>query len=121
MSFDQKVQLSIIILLTGLVIVFVMLIFLTYIIKGYSAVIKNIQKNDKTNPIPNAAPVVQSLSAPVPSVEAGIPEETIAAIAAAVYSLYGPSAGKITSIRRAVCPRQSSWKMAGLLENTRPF
>ncbi|NLG92854.1 MAG: OadG family protein [Clostridiales bacterium] len=121
MSLDQKVQLSLIVLLTGLVIVFVMLIFLTFIIKGYSAVIKNIQPNAKADPVPKSVPAVQKASAPVPSVEAGIPEETVAAIAAAVYAMYGSSAGKIKSIRRAAQPGRSLWRMAGLLENTRPF
>ena len=121
MNFDQKVQLSIIVLLTGLVIVFVMLIFLTYLIKGYSAIIKNIHPDEKTKNIPKAAPAVQKAFVPVPSVEAGIPEETVAVIAAAVYAMYGASAGKVKSIRRAVQPGRSSWKMAGLLENTRPF
>lgn len=125
MSLDQKVQLSIIILLTGLVIVFAMLIFLTFVIKGYGAVVRSLQpnQNDQQN---NIAPVTPSASpaaipAAVASVQDGISEETVAAISAAVYFLYGASAGKVTSIRRAVQPNRSAWGMTGLLESTRPF
>ena len=125
MSLDQKIQLSIIILLTGLVIVFVMLIFLTYVIKGYGAAIRALQPNqkDQQNDIAPATPSVRPAVAPaaVPTVQAGISEETVAAISAAVYYLYGASAGKVTSIRHAAQPSRSIWGMAGLLESTRPF
>ena len=59
-------------------------------------------------------------AAPQPAAEAGIPEEVVAAIAAAVCCLE-PGAC-VRSVRRA--KRQdsrSTWKTAGLLENTRPF
>lgn len=125
MSLDQKVQLSIIILLTGLVIVFVMLIFLTFVIKGYGAVVRSLQPNQKDQQN-NIAPVTPSvspaaISAAVPTVQAGISEETVAAISAAVYVLYGASAGQVTNIRRAAQPSRSAWGMASLLESTRPF
>lgn len=125
MSLDQKIQLSIIILLTGLVIVFVMLIFLTYVIKGYGAVVRSLQSNqedhrDSVQPVAVTSPSA-FIPAAVQSVQAGISEETVAAISAAVYVLYGASAGKVTSIRRAAQPNRSAWGMAGLLESTRPF
>lgn len=119
MSLDQKIQLSVIVLLTGLVIVFIVLIFLTYIIKGYGRVLSGLQTNSdgkKEISEPLAAAPLQSLS-----VQGGIPEETIAAISAAVYALYGTSAGRVTGIRRSSQPNRSAWGMAGLLENTRPF
>lgn len=126
MSLEQKIQLSVVIILTGMVIVFVMLIFLTYLIKGYGAVVRKLQASlgaqngtqNKEKPL-LATPV--SHAKPVPAVEAGIPGEVIAAISAAVYMTYGASVGNVTSIRRAAQPARSAWGMAGLLENTRPF
>lgn len=122
MSLEQKVQLSVVIILTGMVIVFAMLIFLTYLIKGYGAVVRKLQASlgsqNTEKPIV-AAPV--AYAKPVPAVEAGIPGEVVAAISAAVYMTYGASAGNVTSIRRAAQPARSAWSMAGLLENTRPF
>nr|WP_319488461.1 OadG family protein [uncultured Caproiciproducens sp.] len=125
MSLEQKIQLSIIILLTGIVIVFSMLIFLTFVIKGYGAVVKKLQSNhedhkDSVQPVVSPSPSAL-IPVSVQSVQTGISEETVAAISAAVYTLYGTSAGKVTSIRRAAQPNRSAWGMAGLLENTRPF
>ena len=51
--------------------------------------------------------------------ENGISPEVVAAIAAAVACIY-PGA-QIASLRRAPVKPQSAWRMAGLLENTRPF
>ena len=128
MSLEQKVQLSVIVTLTGLVVVFVMLIFLTNVIKGYGAIVRGIQ--GKT-PIKNAVQAASSAktftpaekSAPVasPAIQEGISEELVAAISAAVYTMYGTSVNTITSIRRATRPNRSEWGMAGLLRNTRPF
>ncbi len=119
MSLDQKIQLSVIVLLTGLVIVFIVLIFLTYLIKGYGRVLSGLQTNSndkkKTSAPLAAAPVQLS------SVQAGISEETVAVISAAVYALYGTCAGKVTGIHRSSQPSRSAWGMAGLLDNTRPF
>lgn len=51
--------------------------------------------------------------------QVGIPGEIVAAIAAAVACLE-PGA-VVTSVRRMPQGGVSSWKLAGLLENTRPF
>lgn len=124
MSFEQQVQLSITVLLAGLVIVFVMLIFLTYLIKGYGAVVKKLlpgnheESKPAVSAVPMARPVVSGTAA---AAKDGIPEEVIAAISAAVYVMYGSSGATVTSIRRAAQPARSAWAMAGLLENTRPF
>jgi len=127
MNFEQQVQLSLTVMLTGLVIVFVMLVILTFIIKGYGAAVSKIQKKFEAQKDVTAATHVPALSDSVPSpkalpvAETGIPAEVVAAISAAVYMMYGTSAGTVTSIRRAVQPNRSAWSMAGLLENTRPF
>lgn len=117
MSFDQKVQLSLTALLIGLVIVFVMLIFVMNRIKSFGAA-KDTQKSASAGPV-LAAGNGQHKAAPI--AEAGIPEEVVAAISAAVYMMYGTSGAAVTSIRRSAQPARSAWAMAGLLENTRPF
>ena len=120
---DDPVVLSLTILVTGLIVVFLVLIVLTAIIKGYGTAIFNIaNKEEKTREEPvvaarTAAPVTQA----VLHVEAGIPGEVVAAIAAAVYSLDGMSGSAIHSIRRARKASRSAWGMAGIMENTRPF
>ena len=137
MSFDQKVQLSLIVLLTGLVIVFAMLVFLTYLIKGYSAAIRAIMsknkakkanaaidsKPEKEDVKVNESSAVSSEILPEQStnlvVEEGISEEVVAAISAAVCTMYGTSTNKVTHIRRSVQSNRSAWGMAGLLDSTR--
>ncbi|HEX3040427.1 MAG TPA: OadG family protein [Caproiciproducens sp.] len=118
MSFEQQVQLSLTVLLTGLAIVFIMLIALTFIIKGYGSAVSRLQ--DKLGGRPDS-PTPAVTRSTVPAVQQGIPDEVVAAISAAVYMMYGPAAGKVKSIRRAAQPNRSAWRMAGLLENTRPF
>lgn len=61
----------------------------------------------------------QAPAAPEETVQAGVPGEIVAAIAAAVACL-DPGA-VVTSVRRAPQGGVSAWKLAGLLENTRPF
>jgi hypothetical protein len=56
---------------------------------------------------------------PASAVKDEIPQEIIAAISAAVYCAY-PGA-RVGSIRRTAPKPHSAWRMAGLLENTRPF
>ena len=123
MTPEQKLNLSLTVLLAGLVIVFVVLVFLTYLIKSYGNAIHKLQSGYEENaahakPSP-AVSAGRSLNA---GVEQGIPEEVVAAISAAVYMTYGDTVGAITGIRRsATQPARSAWSMAGLLENTRPF
>ena len=131
MNFEQQVQLSLTVLLTGLVIVFVMLVVLTYIIKGYGVVVRKIETKmeSKQVGIPSVHPSMTASASIAPKVaiasasvaEAGISAEVVAAISAAVYMMYGTSAGPVASIRRAAQPNRSAWRMAGILENTRPF
>lgn len=128
MSFEQKVQLSLIVMLTGLVIVFVMLVFLTYIIKGYGSIVRGIEEKTQNKNAVQSAPASKTFASAeksaqvaAPTVQGGIPDEVVAAISAAVYTMYGTSVSTITSIRRATRPNRSEWGMAGLLENTRPF
>lgn len=147
MDLQQEIQVSITVLITGLVVVFAMLVFLTLVIKGYGNAVHSLQErmNEMKNhrqelpeelrkpaPAPIAEPrkaqAVQPepVSAAEPSVifteENAIPAEVLAAIAAAVYCMYPEGAG-ITAVRRSVPAAgvRSAWSMAGLLDNTRPF
>lgn len=133
MNVEQELQISLTVLLTGLVVVFLMLVFLTLVIKGYGNAVQLLQakyrkRQSKDEPSVSktetvCAPLVQEDKQAQPSAatEEGIPEEVLAVIAAAAYSVM--PGGKITSVRRAVGTgrSRSSWGMAGLLENTRPF
>jgi sodium pump decarboxylase gamma subunit len=125
----DKVTLALTILVTGLVVVFCLLLLLTFVIKGYSTVVYRVQQKKSSPPVkatPAPVPVAKA-AAPVASagaqkVEAGIPGEVIAAIAAAV-SVLGEQNGSvyaIKSVKRALAARPV-WASAGLMENTRPF
>lgn len=133
MDLQQKIQLSLTVLITGLVVVFVMLIFLTWIIKGYGNAVHAIQarlneRQEGGRAVPGGLPESASAveGAPGPAATFGpageeIPGEVLAAISAAVYCVFPQ--GSVTSVRRSVSAgrARSPWGMAGLLENTRPF
>ena len=121
---QNEVLLSLTVLLTGVVVVFAMLIFLTIIIKVYGTVIYNASKKRMKNTKPKEAPAPVSAPAPAPApieVEEGISGEVVAAIAAAAYMTYGVSVSAIRSVKRAASNPRSLWGEAGRLENTRPF
>lgn len=124
---------SLIVLITGLVVVFAMLILLTLIIKLYGSAIHNMHNGGKNKKKtlepekkveqPKVASIhkAQPLPSSKPAVEAGIPGEVVAAIAAAVACLEGEGTSyKLKSVRRAAAVRPV-WGAAGLAENTRPF
>ncbi|MCI1964595.1 MAG: OadG family protein [Oscillospiraceae bacterium] len=133
MGFQQGMQTSVTVLITGLVVVFSMLIFLTLVIKGYSSAVHSIQvrhkqKQTKSGPgrsksgqAPGAAPLPAKSMEQNPAAQGEIPGEVLAVLAAAAVSMV--PGGTVTSVRRAAAanPGRSSWKMAGLFENTRPF
>lgn len=127
MDFQQKVQISLTVLLTGLVVVFLMLIFLTLIIKGYGTAVNSIQlkleqkHSNKNGTVPEKAEVLQETAeaGTLPAAETGIPEEIIAAVTAAAYCTCPGCT--VTSVRRLARQSRSAWNAAGLLENTRPF
>lgn len=133
MDLQQKMQLSLTVLITGLVVVFVMLVFLTWIIKWYGNAVHAIQarldeKQKEGRAIPDglleSAPAAEETPEPAAvfdSAEEEIPGEVLAAISAAVYCMFPQ--GSVTSVRRSVSAgrTRSPWGMAGLLENTRPF
>ena len=132
----ENLDLAMIVLLTGMVVVFVALIVLTFVIKGYGALISSVtvarkkkkaeaqvaKKAAQDATVKPAVPVVKKAAAPAaaPAVQEGIPGEVIAAIAAAVEYTYGAGTHTIRAVRR-VPQNRSAWGSAGLAESTRPF
>lgn len=118
-------------LLAGIVIVFFVLVLLIVIIKIYSAIVQAAQngsKNKKGAKKPaekKTEPVKVNAQAQISTVEpindGAIPGEIIAVIAAAVDSMYGEKPVKIKSVKRSRANSGSSWRNAGLFENTKPF
>lgn len=126
----ENLKLGFIILLTGIVVVFAVLILLICIIKLYSTLVYNAQnKNDKKGKskekieekIAEAKPEPELTAAEEPELSDGsVPGEIIAAIAAAVEVIFGEGAVKIKSVKKS-SKRRSAWKSAGVAENTRSF
>ena len=128
----DKGMLSANIVITGLVVVFAVLLVLILCIRLFGTVLNGLSSKQsakkrepaKAAPLPSPLP---KISAPVysvsPTLHDGnvIPEEIIAVISAAVMSVTGGQ-GAIRSIReshqKGVRP---AWSTAGLLESTRPF
>jgi sodium pump decarboxylase gamma subunit len=115
------------VILSGLVIVFLILIILIAAVELTSRLVKSAEKKTQTSapaPVKTAPAPVKTASAPV--VQAGIEEETVAVISAAVYSCLENAPGvsapayAIQSISRASGVRPV-WGFAGMRENTRPF
>ncbi len=126
----ENMSIALNILLTGLVVVFSALIVLTFVIKGYGAIVTALTgRKKKSTPkaappappaAPKAAPKAAAKAPAAPAVQQGIPGEVIAAIAAAVDYTYGAGTHVIRAVRR-VPQNRSAWGSAGLAENTRPF
>lgn len=133
MDIQREVQISLTVLVTGLVVVFLMLIFLTLVIKGYGNAVHSIQSRHdqkqqqnalplpKFEPVQAAEPPAEKSMLQLQTDEQGIPDEVLAVLTAAAFSAI--PGGVISSVRRAASPDvgRSLWKKAGLLENTRPF
>lgn len=130
MDLMSKLTISASMLLTGFVIVFSVLIFLIFIIWVMGKIVTGAQnasanrkkikvqkldeKPEKVE-IKKPAPVIKKPEAP-----SGTPDEVIAVISAAVYSMYGSKQKvRIKSIKKS--SSRSAWANAGVLRNTRPF
>lgn len=113
-------------LVTGIVVVFLILVLLVFLLWAMGKVL-NMKKKPKNKPA-EAAASVQAAPMPVVS-EPEIEEydeddgEIIAVIAAAIAA-YGETDGKqyrIASVKRKEKSLRSNWSAAGINENTRPF
>lgn len=110
---------SVVILITGFVVVFLVLLLLIGIIKIYSAVVYSLQKKSESKesltPAAEAAtPVAASVDAPQDSGDLDL--QTVAVISAAVEAFYSGKKVRIRDIR-PVSSARSSWATAGLIEN----
>ncbi len=122
----ENIELALTLLIAGFVIVFVVLILLIAIITLYGKIIQSAQnavssKREKKLEQNTEKPVVKAIvREDIEEDDGAIPEEIIAAIAAAVDAVYGTKPHKIKNIKRSRSVR-SSWGNAGIAENTRPF
>ena len=112
--------------LIGLVVVFSVLILLTFIFFLFGKVVGRGKTPKKPSaPVKKAEPAVQPAAVPravpAPVVEDGISEEVVAVIAAAVSVMAGPAASyTLRRVQRSRADRPV-WAAAGLAENTPPF
>lgn len=110
----------------GLVVVFFVLILLTTVFKLFGVIMSAAQKKPSVAEItPSAPPVQPKASAPsAPVVQEGIPNEVVAAIAAAVTATAEEGQTPVVrQIRRFPenVPSGNVWAAAGRFENTRAF
>ena len=111
---------DVVITITGIVLVFAILVLLMLIIMLEGKIFDNI--NNKKNGEPAApkaaakpaAPVQQA--APAPVVEEGIPGDVVAAIMAAIHAM-GNGKYTLKAVRRAA----NGWSKAGVNDTTAPF
>lgn len=134
----ENLKLALIILLTGIVVVFAVLLLLILIIKLYSTAVSSAQNSIEARKIEKQAEQKPKSEENVPKVvetavdvqpnedDGAIPGEIIAVIAAAVDTIFGEGAVTIQSVRKARPQRdsvsgRSAWRAAGMAENTRVF
>lgn len=111
-------------ILIGLVVVFSVLILLTFIFWLFGKIAGGSSKKITVPKAAAAEPAAKPAPAPrpvPPTVQAGISEEIVAVIAAAVAAME-PDGKRyaVRSVSRARSQRPV-WGMAGISENTRPF
>lgn len=106
--------------LIGLVVVFGVLIVLTFVFWLFGKVAGSSKGTPVAAP---AAPAVAAPAAPAPVVEDGVPEEVVAVIAAAVAAMSDGTTRY--AVRRISAARAQGarpvWAAAGIAENTQPF
>lgn len=123
---------DVVITITGIVLVFAILILLMLIITLEGKIFDNINNKKNNKPAAPKAPAAKAAPAPAakpaaPAAKAdngSIPGEIIAAISAAVASVCGGNA-VIRGIKRVSKPaagsRRGAWGDAGVREHTTPF
>lgn len=105
--------LAITVLLTGIIVVFSVLVLLTLIIKLYGTIITKLQNN-------NSRTKKDTSKLPTSS-DNEIDDEIVAVISAAVASMYSDGhVYKIKNIKQIFNDRPA-WGMASIAENTKPF
>ena len=114
---------DVVVTITGLVLVFLILILLMAIITlegkifdSMNAKKKAAKEAAKAPAAQPAAPVQQAAAAPAPQVEEGIPGDVIAAIMAAIHAM-GNGKYTLKAVRRS----KNGWGNAGVNDTTAPF
>ena len=121
-----------VVVITGILLVFGVLVLLYLIIAFEGVIFTAIDKKKAearkapapTKPAPvsvvNKEVAAAPKPAPAPAVQAGIPGEVVAAIAAAIACMTGGKKFAIRSVKRAGKGR-NAWSSAGVMSNTEPF
>ena len=114
---------DVVVTITGIVLVFLILILLMAIITlegkifdSMNAKKKAAKEAAKAPAAQPAAPVQQAAAAPAPQVEEGIPGDVIAAIMAAIHAI-GNGKYTLKAVRRS----KNGWGNAGVNDTTAPF
>ena len=114
---------DVVVTITGIVLVFLILILLMAIITlegkifdSMNAKKKAAKEAAKDPAVEPAAPVQQAAAAPAPQVEEGIPGDVIAAIMAAIHAM-GNGKYTLKAVRRS----KNGWGNAGVNDTTAPF
>lgn len=106
--------------LIGVAVVFAVLLLLTCIFWLFGVVAGGGKNSEAKKSVEPAPPVPKHVPAPV--VEDGVPDEVVAAIAAAVAAMSDGSTGyAIRRIRPVRTNARPVWAAAGVAENTQPF
>lgn len=121
---------DVVITITGIVLVFAILVLLMFIITLEGKIFDNINNKKNGKPAAPKAPAAKAAPAAKPAAPAAkadngsIPGEIIAAISAAVATVCGGNA-VIRGIKRVSKPaagsRRGAWGDAGVREHTTPF
>ena len=102
---------------TGLILVFGVLVLLYLLITLEGIIFTSVDRRKK-----GAAPAPVKAAAPkAPVVEAGIPGEVVAAIAAAIACMDGGEHYTLRSVKRTRVSGRSAWGQAGVVAYTEPF
>ena len=108
---------------TGLILVFGVLVLLYLLITLEGIIFTSVDRRKKGAPAPKkeAAPAPVKAAAPkAPVVEAGIPGEVVAAIAA-IACMDGGEHYTLRSVKRTRVSGRSAWGQAGVVAYTEPF
>lgn len=112
-----------IITLTGMLVVFLALILLVFCMWILGQTAGRVHKKPKAAAVPEAPTPIAPVASP--AVQTGIPEQTIAAISAAVScAMEGDQPFAIQSITRVPVANKDgrlAWRLAGITDNTQPF
>lgn len=115
------------VVITGLVLVFCVLVLLYLLITLEGVIFSSIENKKKAALAEKAAPapaaptaIAPQQAAKAPVIEKGIPGEAVAAITAALACMDGGSGYTLRSLKRAKTGR-SAWSQAGVVSYTEPF